>query len=121
MTPVYKRNEGFRLTFKNPIPGVFLILTIQGKSAGDNKGILTIIDMSLKGAKVFSTLQLPTPNTQIKMESTINDQPITIDGELIWSRKNSTGYTYGVSFDTNSYSEQQLLSELKTYVVNTKQ
>lgn len=120
MNPVYKRNEGFRLTFKNPVPGTFLILMIQGKSAGANKGILTIIDMSLKGAKVFSTLQLPTPNTQIKIETKLNDQPLTIDGELIWSRKTSTGYTYGVSFDPHSYSEQQLLSQLKAYVATTK-
>ncbi|MBE4907531.1 PilZ domain-containing protein [Bacillus luteolus] len=115
MNPVYKRNEGFRLSFKNPIPATFLILMMQGKSAGANKGMLTIIDMSLKGAKVFSTLQLPTPNTQIKIDITINEQPLVIEGELVWSKKVSTGYTYGVSFDPHSYSEQQLLSELKTY------
>jgi hypothetical protein len=120
MNPIYKRNEGFRLTFKDPIPGTFLILMIQGKSAGENKGILRIIDMSLKGAKVFSTLQLPTPNTQIKMETTINEQPITIDGELIWNKQVNNGHTYGVSFDPHSYSEQQLLSELKSYVAKTK-
>ncbi|QOR68178.1 PilZ domain-containing protein [Cytobacillus suaedae] len=120
MNPVYKRNEGFRLTFENPVPGTFIILMMQGKSAGANKGTLTIIDMSLKGAKVFSTLQLPTPNTQIKIETTITDQPLSIEGELIWSRKSSTGYTYGVLFDIHSYSEQKLLSELKTYVATNK-
>ncbi|WP_066295293.1 PilZ domain-containing protein [Bacillus sp. FJAT-29937] len=117
---IFKRQEGFRLAFNQPIPATFTILQIQGKKVDSNIGEIHILDMSLKGAKIMSQLRLPIPNTKIKMECVIADEPVHITGELIWEKKSYQGFMYGMAFNPVTYSEQQLLQELKKYVIKNK-
>ncbi|NEU29789.1 PilZ domain-containing protein [bacterium LRH843] len=112
----YRRQEGFRLSFKQPIPATFTIIKMQEKTLESNKGSFHIIDMSLKGAKVISNLELPTPNTHIQMECMILKENLNITGELVWKKKTYEGFVYGVAFQFESYSERDLLRKLKKYV-----
>ncbi|WNS76136.1 PilZ domain-containing protein [Bacillus sp. DTU_2020_1000418_1_SI_GHA_SEK_038] len=116
----YKRQEGFRLAFNEPIPATFTILNLEGKVDDSQNGFFHILDMSVKGAKIISIKQIHIPNFHIKMECVIVDEPIQMDGELIWEKKRNNEFIYGVSFIPKSYSEQQLLQELKKYVIKNK-
>lgn len=116
----YKRQEGFRLAFNEPAPADYKILNIEGNADGGKKGIFHILDMSVKGAKVISAQQFHMPNTCIKMECVIVGDPIQMDGQLIWEKKKNKEFIYGVRFISQTYSEQQLLQELKKYVIKNK-
>lgn len=114
--PAYKRQEGFRLSFKESLPCTFTILKIQGRDVESKKGSIHIINISLKGAKIISPLDLPIPNTHILLDFVIMEERISLSGELIWKKNSYNGYMYGVTFDSKTYSVEQLLTGLKNYV-----
>ncbi|WP_413378389.1 PilZ domain-containing protein [Alkalihalobacillus sp. 1P02AB] len=116
---IFKRNEGFRLLFKEPLVGTMSIKSIQGIGVESNTGAIQIIDMSLKGMKIISELQLPVA-TEILLKFMILDQPFRLRGELIWRKDRQQSCMYGVEFEPHSYSEKELLDALKKYVVVNK-
>ncbi|TSI07394.1 PilZ domain-containing protein [Lysinibacillus sp. BW-2-10] len=116
----FKRNEGFRLIFNQPIPATFIILKISGKDVKSKKGEIQILDMSLKGAKIQTKFKLPTPNTRIEMEFVIYDKPMHLVGELVWEKQSNQEFIYGMVFDSSMLLQQQLLQELKKYAIKNK-
>lgn len=117
---VFKRNEGFRLSFKEPIQTTFTILQIEDKEVTSKEGEIRIVDISLKGAKLTCKLSLPVPNTVISIEYSLAKEPFFIHGELIWKKDASEGFIYGIQFLSSSYSEETLLQTLKEYVNKNK-
>ncbi|KGA97217.1 hypothetical protein AJ85_03495 [Alkalihalobacillus alcalophilus ATCC 27647 = CGMCC 1.3604] len=116
---IFKRNEGFRLSFKERIVGKMSTRGIQGIDIESNTGSIQIIDMSLKGMKVISELQLPVA-TNVLLVFMILDQPFYLSGELIWRKDRQQSCMYGVKLEPDSYSEKELLGALKKYVVVNK-
>lgn len=116
----FKRNEGFRLSFKEPIQTTFTIHQIEDKDVTSKKGVLSIIDMSLKGAKLISKLSLSVPHTIVSLENPLAEEPFFIEGELIWEKDTTEGFIYGMRFLSDSYSEEILLQTLKEYVKKNK-
>ncbi|RUL53206.1 PilZ domain-containing protein [Lysinibacillus antri] len=116
----FKRNEGFRLIFNQPIPATFIILKISGKDVKSKKGEIQILDMSLKGAKIQTKFKLPIPNTRIEMEFVICDKPMHLVGELVWEKQSNQEFVYGMIFDSAMLLQQQLLQELKKYAIKNK-
>lgn len=117
---IFKRNEGFRLSFKEPIQTTFTILRIEDKEVTSKKGAISIVDMSLKGAKLISKLSLPVPTTIISLKYPLVEEPFFIEGELIWKKDTTEEFIYGIQFLSDSYSEETLLQTLKEYVNKNK-
>ncbi len=117
---LYRRQDGFRLAFKEPLPAYFTILQIKGKEVESKKGTIHLFDMSLKGAKIFSPLEIPTPKTQIQLECVICEEQISLVGELIWRKASHKGFIYGMTFDASSYWDRHLLEVLQNYVRQNK-
>ncbi|MBP1930213.1 PilZ domain-containing protein [Ammoniphilus resinae] len=114
--PIFRRQDGFRLVFQKSISASFKILHLQGREVESKEGTIEILDMSLTGAKVTTSLQIPVNKTIIQLECTIHHQKLRIAGELKWVRESYKGYIYGMAFDPKSYSERTLHTELKNYV-----
>lgn len=116
----FKRNEGFRLSFKEPVQTTFTILQIEEKEVTSKEGEIKFVDISLKGAKLLCNLSLPVSNTVISIEYPLAKEPFFIQGELIWKKDTSEGFIYGIQFLSESYSEETLLQTLKEYVNKNK-
>lgn len=117
----FKRNEGFRLIFNEPIPATFIILKINGNDVKSKKGEIQILDMSLKGTKIQTKFKLPIPHTRIEMEFVICDEPMHLVGELVWEKQRNQEFIYGVIFDDSAKLLQpQLLQQLKKYASKNK-
>ncbi|USG65015.1 PilZ domain-containing protein [Brevibacillus ruminantium] len=108
----FKRQEGFRFTFPAPLAATFAILKIQGREVETKKGEIHLLDISLKGAKAVSPLKVP-EHTQVLIEFTLERTAFSIVGEFIWLKQSQEGFVYGVRFLPESYSENELLDELK--------
>lgn len=116
----FKRQEGFRLAFKEPIEATFILLTVQGEKVTSKKGTAKLLDMSLKGAKMSSKLELPTTDLKLRIEFELNEEKLDIDCGIVWRRLGFKEYLYGLTFDSDSYEEAKLLAELKGYVVKSR-
>ncbi|MDA3128524.1 PilZ domain-containing protein [Aliibacillus thermotolerans] len=108
----YRRNEGFRLTFKEPIQAS--IILPKGKPL--KEATLHVIDMSLEGAKIMTKWKLPNTEQAIKMRVRIYEKEMRLEGHIVWEKSTFQGYTYGVKLDADTYDVEELLEELKRYV-----
>ncbi|MFT9848707.1 PilZ domain-containing protein [Aneurinibacillus sp. REN35] len=119
----YKRKEGFRLVFSDGIVGTFNIIKIGDRYVHSKPGEVRIHDLSLKGAKVSTSLALPAQKEQMQIELhfTVYEQPFVVRGSMAWKREEQGRYYYGVSFDEESYSASDLFEELKLYARKRKE
>ncbi|WP_240376748.1 PilZ domain-containing protein [Bacillus piscicola] len=117
---MYRRDEGFRVTFQEPLSASFTILKLKGQDVEHKTGKLHIIDMSLKGAKVVSPLNLPADGTELLLEFVLDKNPVSAIGELVWKKGSYQRFTYGVKLNPDTYSDRQLFTELKQYVHHHK-
>ena len=113
----YKRQEGFRLTFPDGLPGTFRILRLEKQQINSREGEVLIQDISPKGAKFSTALVLPLyrGELEISLRFTLHHEPFDIHGILKWQREKMGRQVYGMTFLADSYDEAELLSELKEY------
>lgn len=113
----YKRKEGFRLEFPEGLPGTFNIIKVGEQYVSSKPGAVIIHDISLRGAKVSTPLALPfqKERMQIELHFGINAQLFAVRGSMVWKRQEGSRYFYGVFFDEESYSSDDLFEELKHY------
>jgi hypothetical protein len=113
----YKRQEGFRMEFSEPIEAVFRIIRLGGKEITSKEGEMKLCDISLRGARVSTIYELPTEKGEVDIEIqfAINEQIFACNGKIIWKKKGIKEYVYGVHFQSDSYSEDDLIDELKKY------
>jgi hypothetical protein len=111
----YKREEGFRYSFKQPLPAT---ITMYGN--GPFKGEL--IDLSLGGAKIKIA-----PDVEIDMNYksvisfVLNDYHIKLTGEFRWEKPWMNGNLFGILFDIDKGTKVDLLKELKEYAKRSLQ
>ncbi|AQX55504.1 ABC transporter permease [Bacillus sp. VT 712] len=113
----YKREEPFRFTFAKPIVGTFFIKKYDGKDIESKLGPLAIIDLSPRGMKLITPLDLPV--FQKPIELTVNfsllDENLTITGLAVWKEKSNHEFLYGIEAFTDENQQQLLLDTLKQY------
>lgn len=117
----YKRQEGFRFVFKQPIRGTFAIQRINNQRIESNEGSIEILDMSLGGMKFTSFLDLPLDQRVLLLvKFQIEEEKFSVTGKIMWKKaKMEKGYFYGFEMDKDSYSEDLLLEQLK--ILSVKQ
>ncbi|WP_313892531.1 PilZ domain-containing protein [Psychrobacillus sp.] len=114
---IYKRNEYFRYTFGEPCEATFRLIkdANEGSTAEMSKqGKCFLIDISPSGLRVFSELHIAIDKIKhVEINFTLDETPISMLGEFIWSRRKMDGVEYGIQLVGDAESEQLIISELK--------
>lgn len=113
---IFRREEGFRLTFKEPVQGKIKIINQETDILISNSTTIAIYDISLRGAKIQSNVEFTVPSTKVQISFEIVKEQINLAGELLWQKQDYRGFFYGMKFDDQSYSDRELLAVLKRYV-----
>lgn len=111
---LYKRHEYFRHLFRNPLDATFRILLVDG--AGEsNPGTCRLLDISPGGTKIYSNFDMPDGRgpLHLRLTFTLFQEPLTIEGEIVWKKKTLDGYQYGIDFIKNPTIEKLIVDELK--------
>jgi hypothetical protein len=114
----FKRQEAFRYEFGQPIPCSFRIVRIGEKEVESDKGKAEIYDISPKGMKIGTSLNIPLEKKVIILEVsfTLNKTELIFHGRLVWQRRFANDYFYGVNLILSLSEETKLINELKQYV-----
>jgi hypothetical protein len=115
----YKREEPFRYEFNPPLSCTFSIVEIDNKNVNTGNADGQIIDLSPKGVKLVSKLNIPLgkQEVKIKLNFRINIETIYVVGILVWRKElNHLGFQYGVKFVNISVLPEVIMEELKIFI-----
>lgn len=113
----FKRTEGFRFTFGEPIDANFVIL-IDGRSENveRTKYLCEIVDISPHGMKIFSHKDISEHNNQrvqLEVQFILDEVLIKAVGEIVWTKPFGGRIQYGLVFEDQSNVEELIVNELK--------
>ena len=117
----YKRKSPFRYTFSEPITVYFKIVNINGKRIESSEGTATMIDLSPKGMKLKSSLDLQNINHKtilLSIRFTIDTIEQIVLGRIVWKKQGAGFYHYGIELLVDDAVSQTIIEELKLYVRN---
>jgi hypothetical protein len=120
---IYRRQEGFRVDFLQPIHGSFTIEKVNDQAIHSKEGALIIHDLSLHGAKFSSPLFIPIEerNFEITIHFSLNQKELHILGTFAWEKEIQHHHFYGMNFNEDGYYEHELFEELKEYVQRNRE
>lgn len=113
----YKRSEGFRFDFQNPLSANFKIL-VNGIADQMNENYYSceILDVSPRGMKMFSNANFGehTNNMlQFEIHFILDEVSIHAVGDIVWERTYANGKQYGLIFNNQPNLEALIVTELK--------
>ena len=114
---IFKRKEGFRFAFGEPIEAGFVIM-IGGKPLGLERKRMPgrVLDISPRGMKMVTEVDLTEymdKMLQLEVFFVIDKAEIRAIGEIVWCKKFGSGYHYGIVFPNQPGAESIIISELK--------
>ncbi|MCZ0755146.1 PilZ domain-containing protein [Anoxybacillus sp. J5B_2022] len=115
----FKRQEAFRYQFGQPLPCTFRIVRIDNREIESDKGAAEIHDISPRGMRMKTSLDIPPRPREIHIEVTfmLNDVEFSFIGTLVWQRKTANDYYYGLQLLLSFQQEEILIREIKRYAV----
>ncbi|ATP39091.1 PilZ domain-containing protein [Solibacillus sp. R5-41] len=111
---IFKRTEGFRFAFGDPIAANFVRI-LNGKLENE-KHACSILDISPHGMKMFSKTEIGEHSNklvQIEMQFVLDEALIRAVGEVVWKKQFGKDYHYGIVFENQPIVEELIVSELK--------
>ncbi|GLC87786.1 PilZ domain-containing protein [Lysinibacillus piscis] len=108
----FKRKEGFRFKFEEPIPMTFAVYE-NGRVNKEKMAMATLLDISPKGIKMFSEVDLGINPPPIEVRFILDTHEIRAYGEVIWVRPFAKGKQYGIFFNDQVQVEDLIVDELK--------
>jgi len=112
----FKRQEGFRFVFNEPIEASFKLL-INGQVVNAAGSPCKILDISPRGIKMFSEVDLGEyinkANLQIEVQFILNVTTIQAIGEIVWCKGFGRGHQYGIQFQAQENIDELIISEMK--------
>lgn len=114
---IFKRKEGFRYAFGEPLEAGAVIL-IDGKPLGIERTRIPckILDISPRGLKLMideDFSEYKNKVLQLEISFILDAAEIRGIGEIIWSKKFGSGYHYGITFFNQPAVEEAIINELK--------
>lgn len=115
----FKRQEPFRYQFGQPIPCKFRITRIGERQVETDKGAAEIHDISPRGIRMETSLNLPIDSAkgeiEVELQFTIVDQPMNVRGVVIWKKTCVNEFQYGLSLEISKQEEMLLIGEIKRH------
>ena len=113
----FKRTEGFRFTFGQPIEAKYTVL-INGKPKDLEltKYPCEILDVSPHGMKMFAFQEIgenSNQRVQLEIQFVLDEVLIKAVGEIMWKKQYAKGFQYGLIFENQPAIEELIVSELK--------
>ena len=114
---IFKRQEGFRYAFGDPVEAGAVIL-IEGKplDVAQTRIPCEILDISPRGLKISigeDFNEYKNKALQLEISFILDATEIKGIGEIVWSKKFGRGYHYGITFFNQSSVEELIVNELK--------
>lgn len=114
---IFKRQEGFRFAFPEPLLASFCLL-VDGKPQDLEKTQYQcdIHDISPRGMKMFSNIEIGVDSNklvQVEVYFILDVTKIKAIGEIVWTKKVLNGFQYGLIFVDQPAVEELIVSELK--------
>jgi hypothetical protein len=118
----YKREETFRYEFNPPLSCSFTIIEVNSLNVNTGVADGEIIDLSPKGTKLASKLDIPLGKQEVKIKLSfkINTEVIIAVGVLVWREYNHLSFQYGVKFVNISVLPEVITEELKIFAKQKK-
>ena len=115
---IFKRNEGFRFSFGEPLEAHYVIL-IDGKPTSIEKPRVEcqVLDISPRGMKIITETDFSSISgqyVQLEFYFMLDLVQIKAIGEIVWSKQFGQKYQYGINFPNQSSLEDLIISELKS-------
>ncbi|WP_217587286.1 PilZ domain-containing protein [Lentibacillus saliphilus] len=113
----YKRHEGFRLEFGQPLDVQFRIDHVNDKKVASSLGDAKMLDISLQGMKLATALDMVTTQNDITIvvDFKIHENRYELPGQIVWKKKQYDTYHYGIQFELEDKTEHTLLRDLKDF------
>lgn len=118
----FKRDEGFRYVFKDPVHCQFKIIEVNKKIyKGSGKARAIILDISKEGAKIETNLNMTEKVVGIVLQINFNIlvTEYIINCDLIWGKPYGKHFVYGLKFK-DGYDSVKLTNDLKN-IANEKE
>ena len=109
---IFKRQEGFRFKFKEPIQITFAIYE-NGKVNHGQTAMADLLDISPRGLKMFTEVDLGINPPPLDIHFVLDTQEVRAYGEVIWSRPFGNGKQYGIYINNQAPVEDLIVEELK--------
>ena len=113
----FKRQEGFRIVFNEPIEASFKLLINGQPVEALGSSPCKILDISPKGVKMFSEVKfgeyINRATLQVELQFVLDVTPIQAIGEIVWSKPFGRGNQYGVLFQAQEDIDELIVSEMK--------
>jgi len=109
---IFKRQEGFRFKFEEPVQITFAIYE-NGRVNHGQTAMADLLDISPRGLKMFTEVDLGVNPPPLDIHFVLDTQEVRAFGEVIWSRPFGTGKQYGVFFNNQGPVEDLIVEELK--------
>ncbi|KOY82384.1 PilZ domain-containing protein [Lysinibacillus sp. FSL H8-0500] len=109
---IFKRKEGFRFKFEEPLPITFAIYE-NGRVNHERTSMGELLDISPRGLKMFTKVDLGMNPPPLEIRFVLDSREVRAYGEIMWSRPFGNGKQYGVFFNQQGAVEDLIIEELK--------
>ncbi|UXJ69551.1 PilZ domain-containing protein [Lysinibacillus fusiformis] len=109
---IFKRQEGFRFKFEEPIQITFAVYE-NGRVNHGQTAMAELLDISPRGLKMYTEVDLGVNPPPLDIHFVLDTQEVRAYGEVIWSRPFGSGKQYGVYFNDQGRVEELIVDELK--------
>ena len=114
----FKRQEGFRFAFGEPLEAQFVVL-LDG-NAGTlerERNACKVLDISPRGMKILTDVNLKNffaKSIQLEMYFSLDLLEIKAIADIVWSKPYGSNFQYGLTFTRQIDVEELIIEELKT-------
>ncbi|MFF6014778.1 PilZ domain-containing protein [Lysinibacillus fusiformis] len=109
---IFKRQEGFRFKFEEPVQITFAVYE-NGRVNHGQTAMAELLDISPRGLKMYTEVELGVNPPPLDIHFVLDTQEVRAYGEVIWSRPFGSGKQYGVYFNDQGRVEELIVDELK--------
>lgn len=113
----FKRQEGFRFVFNEPIDARFKLLINGQPVEAFGSCPCKLLDISPRGVKMFSEVKfgeyINKANLQVELQFVLDVTTIHAIGEFVWRKTYGRGDQYGIVFQAQANIDELIISEMK--------
>ena len=113
----FKRQEGFRFVFNEPLEASFKLIEDGQIVNADTNFSSKILDISPRGVKMFADANvgeyINKANLQVLLQFVLDVTTIQAIGEIVWRKPFGRGAQYGILFQAQENIDELIITEMK--------